>query len=126
MTAFNYPATAATATRLLKRFGADATVKRVSGSAYDPDTGTTIPTYADTPSTAAVFDYAQKYIDGTLILQGDKQAYCAPAVAPVQGDQFDWPVNVPDVTPVTYTVIAVKPVSPAGVPVLFEAQIRGQ
>ena len=119
MTTFNYPATAATATRLLKRFGADATVKRVSGSAYDPDTGTMTPTYTSLPTTAAVFDFAQKYIDGTLILQGDKQAYCAPAVAPVQGDQFDW-------HGVTYTVIAVKPVSPAGVPVLFEAQIRGQ
>lgn len=126
MTAFNYPATAATATRLLKRFGADATVKRVSGSAYDPDTGTMTPTYTSLPTTAAVFDFDQKYIDGTLILQGDKQAYCAPGVAVVQGDQFDWPVNVPDVPTVTYTVIAVKPVSPAGVPVLFEAQLRGQ
>ena len=126
MTTFNYPATAATATRLLQRFGAAATVKHPTGSAYDPDTGTTVPTYASTATTAAVFDYAQKYIDGTLILQGDKQAYCAPAVAPVQGDQFDWPVNVPGVTTVTYTVIAVKPVSPAGVPVLFEAQLRGQ
>lgn len=119
MSQFNYPATAATATRLLQRFGAAATVKRVSGSAYDPDTGTMTPTYTSLPSTAAVFDYAQKYIDGTLILQGDKQAYCAPGVAPVQGDQFDW-------QGVTYTVIAVKPVSPAGVPVLFEAQLRGQ
>ena len=119
MTTFNYPATAATANRLLQRFGAAATVKHPTGTAYDPDTGTTVPTYASTATTAAVFDYAQKYIDGTLILQGDKQAYCAPAVAPVQGDQFDW-------QGVTYTVIAVKPVSPAGVPVLFEAQLRGQ
>ena len=119
MTAFNYPATAATATRLLKRFGAACTIKRVSGTAYDPSTGTMAPTYTSLATTSVVFDYAQKYVDGTLILQGDKQAYCAPAVAPVQGDQFDW-------KGVTYTVIAVKPVSPAGVPVLFEAQLRGQ
>lgn len=119
MTTFAYPATAATATRLLKRFGADCTIKRVTGSEYDTATATMVPTYDPLPSTAAVFDYAQKYIDGTLILQGDKQAYCAPDVAPVQGDQFDW-------QGVTYTVIAVKPVSPAGVPVLFEAQLRGQ
>lgn len=118
MTAFNYPATAATATRLLERFGAAATVKHPTGSAYDPATGTSVPTYASAATTAAVFDYAQKYIDGTLIRQGDKQAYCAPAVAPVQGDRFTW--NGQD-----YEVIAVKPVSPAGVPVLYEAQLRG-
>jgi hypothetical protein len=118
MTAFNYPATAATAIRLLQRFGAAATVRHPTGSAYDPDTGTTVPTYADSATTAAVFAYDQKYIDGTLILQGDQQAYCSPSVAPVQGDQFVWQST-------TYTVIAVKPVSPAGVPVLYEAQIRG-
>jgi len=119
MTTFNYPATAATATKLLQRFGAACTINRSMEGAYDPATGETIPTFDVLPTIAAVFAYAQKYIDGTLILQGDKQAYCAPAVAPVQGDQFDW-------QGVTYTVIAVKPTSPAGVPVLFEAQIRGQ
>ena len=119
MSQFNYPATAATATRLLQRFGAACTIKHPTGTAYDPDTGTMTPTYANTPSTAAVFDFAQKYIDGTLILQGDKQAYCAPGVAVVQGDAVTW-------MGIDYTVIAVKPVSPAGVTVLFEAQLRGQ
>lgn len=116
---FNYPATAATATRLLQRFGAACTIKHPTGSAYDPAIGTTVPTYTSAPSTAAVFAYAQKYIDGTLILQGDQQAYCAPGVAPVQGDTMTWAGR-------DYTVIAVKPTSPAGVPVLFEVQIRGQ
>lgn len=118
MTAFDYPATAATATRLLQRFGAAATIKRHAGSTYDTTTATSTPTYTSLPTTAAVFDYAQKYIDGTLIKQGDKQAYCAPAVAPAQGDRFTW--NGSD-----FTVVAVKAVSPAGVPVLYEAQLRG-
>lgn len=126
MSQFNYPATAATATKLLQRFGAACTINRSIEGAYDPATGETIPTFDVLPTVAAVFAYAQKYIDGTLILQGDQQAYCAPGVAPVQGDAFVWPVDVPDVQPVTYTVIAVKPVSPAGIPVLFEAQLRGQ
>ena len=86
MSQFNYPATAATATRLLQRFGAACTIKHPTGTAYDPDTGTMTPTVTSTPSTAAVFDFAQKYVDGTLILQGDKQAYCAPGVAVAQGD----------------------------------------
>jgi hypothetical protein len=117
MTAFNYPATAATATRLLARFGASATLKRLSGSAYDPATGTTVPTYADHATTAAVFAYPQKYVDGTLIKQGDQLAYCDPAVVPVAGDTFAW-------QGVTLTIISVKPTSPAGTVVLYEAQVR--
>lgn len=118
MTAFSYPTTAATAARLLERFGAAATLKRQSGTAYDPATGTSTQTYTSYATTAAVFDYDQKYIDGTLIKAGDKQAYCAPAVTPEQGDRFTW-------NGVDYSVIAVKPTSPAGVPVLYEAQLRG-
>jgi hypothetical protein len=71
MTAFDYPKTAATAKRLLTRFGAACAVKHPTGSAYDPDTGSVVPTYDSTPSIAAVLAYPQKYIDGTLILQGD-------------------------------------------------------
>jgi hypothetical protein len=115
---FDYTATAATASRLLQRFGAAATLKRVSGTAYDPATGTNDPTYTDLPTTAAVFAYDQKYIDGTLIRQGDQRAYCSPAVAPTQGDRLAG-------GGATVEVVAVKPVSPAGVPVLYEAQLRG-
>ena len=115
---FNYPATAATATRLLERFGAPATLKRQSGTAYDPATGTSTQTYTSYATTAAVFAYDQKYIDGTLIQQGDQLAYCAPAVTPEQGDRFTWHGR-------DYAVVAVKPVAPAGVPVLYEVQLRG-
>lgn len=115
---FDYAATAATATRLLQRFGAAATLRRLGASAYDPATGTDAPTYTDLATTAAVFAYDQKYIDGTLIRQGDQLAYLAPTQTPAQGDRLTW-------QGADFEVVAVKPVSPAGVPVLFEAQIRG-
>ncbi len=115
---FNYPATADTATRLLQRFGAACTLKRETGTAYDPSSGTIMPTYDSGPTTAAVFAMPQKYIDGTLILQGDQQAFLVPATEPKQGDVLTWSGR-------DYTVIAVKPLAPAGVPVLFEAQLRG-
>ncbi|WP_426269145.1 hypothetical protein ACN9MB_13040 [Dyella kyungheensis] len=118
MTAFDYPNTAATATRLLKRFGAACTIMRESGTAYDSTSGTVVPNYDSLPSTAVVIAMPQRYIDNTLILQGDQQAFCAPDVEPKQGDQFVWQGK-------TFSVISVKPVSPAGVPVLFEAQLRG-
>jgi len=118
MAGFNYPGIAATATRLLQRFGAACTVKRLTGSVYDPATSTNVPTYAETASTAAVFAYEQKYIDGTLIRQGDQRAFCAPGAEVRQGDKLVWQGK-------TFEVVASKPVSPAGVPVLYEAQIRG-
>ncbi|KAF1706287.1 hypothetical protein [Pseudoxanthomonas sacheonensis] len=117
MASFNYPATAATATRLLTRFGATCTLVRTTTGAYDPATGSNTVTVENLPTTAAVFAYDQKYIDGTLILAGDQLAYCAPAVTPKQGDSFTW-------NSATFTVIAVKPISPAGIPILFEVQIR--
>ena len=115
---FNYSATAATATRLLQRFGASCVLHRLTAGAYNPATGASAATYTDIVTTAAVFAYDQKYIDGTLIKQGDQRAYCAPATEPKQGDEFTW-------QSIKYTVVAGKPVSPAGVPVLFEAQLRG-
>ena len=118
MTAFDYSKTAATSKRLLTQFGAACTVKHPTGTAYDPATGTMAPTYASTDSVAAVFAYPQKYIDGTLILQGDQKALCAPDVAVVQGDTVTWQGK-------DYVVVNVKPVSPAGTPVLYEAQLRG-
>lgn len=115
---FNYTKTAATATRLLARFGAAATLKRASAGTYDPSTGTDTVTETSLATTAAVFAYDAKYIDGTLILQGDQRAYMAPSVTPKQGDKLTW-------QGADYTVIAVKALSPAGTVALYEAQIRG-
>lgn len=115
---FDYAATAATALRLLQRFGAAATLKRQSVGAYDPATGSNTVTSTSLTTTAAVFDYPQKYIDGTLIQLGDKQAYLAATQEPQQGDRVAW-------QSVDYTVVSYKAVAPAGVPVLYEAQLRG-
>ena len=119
MTTFNYAATAATATRLLQRFGASATLQRQTTGAYDPSTGTTPITVEELATTAAVFAYDQKYIDGTLVLQGDQRAYMAPAVMPKQGDVLAWQGR-------DWQVVAVKPLAPAGIHCLYEAQLRGQ
>ena len=115
---FDYAGTAATATRLLARFGAVCTLKRTAAGAYDPATGQSAETVTELATVAVVFPYAQKYIDGSLILQGDQQAYMDPGVTPKQGDVLAW--NGKD-----YTVVAFKEVSPAGTVVLFEAQVRG-
>lgn len=115
---FNYTATAATATRLLQRFGAAATIKRTTTGAYDPALGYAPVTTTQLATTAAVFDYPQGYIDGTNILQGDRQAYLTPANAPKQGDVLTW-------QGADLAVVSVKPVAPAGLAVVYEVQVRG-
>jgi hypothetical protein len=115
---FDYTRTSASASRLLARFGAVCTLKRQTAGGYDPTTGTDTVTETTHATVAVVFAYPQKYVDGSLILQGDQQAYMDPGVTPKQGDVLAW--NGTD-----YTVIAVKPVAPAGTVVLFEAQLRG-
>ncbi|WP_426287544.1 hypothetical protein [Luteibacter sp. E-22] len=121
---FNYAGTAATATRLLKRFGAAAELIRADGPpVYDPEQGTTVPSETTVQTTAAVFDFDQKYIDGTLILQGDKQAFCAPGQRVVQGNKLNYKDDTGSMR--RAEVVAVKPVAPAGTPVLYVAQLRG-
>lgn len=115
---FDYANTAATALRLLQRFGASATIKRETAGAYDPETGSNTVTSTTLATTACVFDYPQKYVDGTLIKQGDKQAYLASTQLPAHGDKLTW-------AGLDYTVVNFKAIAPAGTAVLYEAQIRG-
>lgn len=118
--AFNYSATAATADRLLKRFGASAQVTRNTPGAYDPATGSAPITTTAQPVTAAVFDYDHSYIDGTRIQQGDRRAFVSAVGvwAPKQGDVLAWDGS-------DLTVITSKPLKPAGLSVLYELQVRG-
>ena len=115
---FNYANTAATALRLLQRFGASATIKRTTAGTYDPSTGTSAETVTSLATTAAVFDYKQSYIDGTLILQGDRYAILSNENEPKQGDHFTWQGE-------DFDVVNVKPLAPSGVKVIYEVQIRG-
>lgn len=115
---FDYAKTAATALRLLQRFGAAATLTRTAAGTYDPSAGTSAETVTSLTTTACVFDYPQKYVDGSLILVGDKQAFLSSERTPKQGDVLTW-------SAVDYTVVAVKAVAPAGTAVLYEAQLRG-
>lgn len=118
MPAFDYTATAATATRLLTRFGAAAVLKRQNSDEYDADSASVLVTETELAVIAAVFDYPARYVDGTLIKSGDKQALLGPAYAPAQGDRMEW--NDSD-----WVVVNVKAIAPSGTVVMHECQIRG-
>lgn len=115
---FDYNELVSTASEMLVEFGKAATLKRIVTGAYDPSTGTAPVTTTSLNTNAAVFAYDQKYIDGTLIKQGDQRAYLSPRQEPKQGDKLTW-------MGADLEIVAVKPLAPAGVAVLFEAQVRG-
>lgn len=120
MTAFDYARTAATAQRLLERRGRAVTLTRKTTGAYDPATGAPGAGMTATHAgTAVLLEYAQRDIDGTHIRVGDQRAYIAPdlAVTPQTGDTLT-------VGGDTWSVIASRPLAPAGVIVLHDVQVR--
>lgn len=119
--AFDYADLALTADELLAEFGAAATLSRTVAGGYDPETGISAPQSVDVQNiTAVCIDYDAKFIDGTLIIRGDKQVFMSAkdATLPLAGDRFTWQGG-------EYSVIAVTPLAPGGaVTVLYELQVR--
>jgi hypothetical protein len=116
---FNYAGTAQTAHRLLQRFGAATTLTRPGAPTYNPETGTATPGDTATAVTAAVFPVEARFVDGTMVLATDQQAYLsAVGVAePLPGDVLAWGGKA-------LTVIRAKNLGPGGVMVLYELIVR--
>ena len=119
--AFDYTRARATADRLLTRFGQSATLRQTSttgGDPWDPSSGTT--TTMDTTITAAVLEYANGEVDGTLIQASDRKVYVSAegvAVNPAPADVLIIGFDV-------LSIVNVKPLSPAGTVVFWEVQAR--
>jgi hypothetical protein len=125
MTAFDYSKTAATALRLLERFGQEVNLVIPTGSATDYDPATSSGTTAEKKEArkAALFDFdrinfGMTLADGSRIQMNDRRCLmAADGTAPtalcfveVDGERF--PIK------------DIKIVSPAGVPVLYDMLIR--
>lgn len=120
MTAFDYARHAATAQRLLERFGRAVTLTRKTPGAYEPATGAPgVGTTTTHAGTAVLLEYTQRDIDGSHIRMGDQRAYIAPdiEITPQTGDTLTIGEEV-------WSVIASRPLAPAGVVVLHDAQVR--
>jgi hypothetical protein len=96
----------------------------VSGSTYDASTGTATET-AGTPVVVSgvVKEYSERDVDGTLITTKDKKivvegrALAAAGVTPSEDDRVS-------ISGVDYQVVRLMPKSPAGVAIVYEAQVR--
>lgn len=116
-----YDDVAADASSLLVEFGATCSLGEPVESSYNTATGSKTYGYTDYDVTACVFDYPQKFIDGTLIRQGDKRALVSVSgltVTPKAGQRFT------DSNDVAYGVISAKSIAPAGSAVLWVLQVR--
>lgn len=111
-----YTRLAATAARLLQSYGADAVLRRTVQGQYDPATATSTDTVTNTTVRAAVFDYTNDEIDGTLILRTDKKAVISGS-EPLPVDVLIW-------QGAQHRVVSATTISPAGQPVLYIAQVR--
>lgn len=119
---------AATADRLLRKFGAAATLAVRTSGAYDPATGESGVTVTNYAITAVVFDVRNDEIDGALIRANDQRAYIStlPAIPlPGVGDQVIWQGVTYQIAPTdNQSEPAVKNLAPGGTALLYEAILR--
>lgn len=125
MSAF-YDRMAATALRLITRFGQSATLDDVTPGTYDPVTGeTTGDTPITQPCQLILLDYSlqesgAKYAEGSQVLAGDKKILVA-----AQG--LTWAPAL--TTTVTadgdlWRIVNIKVSNPAGTPLVYELHGR--
>ena len=115
-----YSGLQSTATRLLTQFGKPLTLRIQTGSAYDPNTQTNVPTYADHVVSGVIGNYQGRVTEsGTLVQTDDKKILVSVGTAPepTAGAQIIDGATV-------YVVQTVKALNPAGTPLLYELQGR--
>lgn len=119
---FDYTQSAATAQRLLARFGKAITVRKQQAGAYDPATSSVSINNVDTVAQGVLLEYkdGQANAPGTMIQVGDKKLLLSPAnfsADPIASD-----LVLADGA--TWNIVKVKALRPAGVTVLYELQLR--
>lgn len=113
----------ATVDRMLKAYGQVVTMRRVV-KAFNAATGVSTPTNTDFPANGCVFEYAQREIDGTDILEGDMQLYLSPLQTSGAASYLPLPSDIAVIQGVIWKVVRSKNLNPAGIDVMYECQIR--
>lgn len=118
MTSPLYTSLKATASGLLSDKGQSMTLTTRTPGAYDTATSTAAITETTEPVYGAVFDYAARDIDGSLIKRGDKRVILEASTAvPTSTDTLT-------IGGVVHTIVEAVPVNPGGVVVIYKVQAR--
>ena len=117
--AFNYTGLKATARKLLANFGQSMTFSRESEPVYDNETNTVTSTTITFSDKGVIFPFGKgvSNVNGSIIQTGDQEVFWQGSTEPKPTDKLT-------VNGVDYNVIAVMPIEPAGVNVLYQIQVR--
>ena len=116
-TAF-YNSIAATASKLITKFGAVGEIKRTTGGTIDPVTGvpTAGTTVTYTPNTI-VQKYADELIDGARILSSDRMIILDNTIEPVSTDTIT-------IGGENWSIVSIRESNAAGIPLVYFVQAR--
>ena len=114
-----YSETAADATEAIREFGQAVAITHYTAGVYDPATGSVSNTETLQNGTAVELDYNVSEIDGVLIQRGDKKLLVS-----VSGIVAIEPNDTCSLGAALYIVKNVKPLSPGGIVLLYEVQVR--
>lgn len=122
---FDYGKSAATATRLLAKFGQAVTHNSIAEGAYDVATATVPLTTTAQPGTGVLLEYSVQEAGvmqaaGTLVQTNDRKLLLSVSGITIPPAPNDTAV----VAGVTYTVLQVKTLKPAAVVVMYELHLR--
>jgi hypothetical protein len=114
-----YADMAATALALLAEFGTTVTLPRTTGGSTDPVTGEVITgTDATVTTTGLIKPYPDRMIDGTRILQGDRELV-------LSNEQEPLPTDHPTIGGENWAIVGIRTVKPDGAtPVVYFLQVR--
>lgn len=122
MSGYDYVKSAATALKLITKFGQTATITRTEvkepSNPWDPSTGEAVT--KEYEAAAVVTDYAQRFIDGVTVKYGDKEIIVAASGLEIMPSAND----VIETAGQKFSIVSVNVVSPAGVPLVYRVQAR--
>ena len=113
-----YDRAAATALKLLTKYGRSVTVTSVTPGTYDPAAGSITNTTATSTAKGLVTEHKATDIDGTLIKAGDKKLLLDSSAVISIDDSVTVGSDV-------YSVVGVSELNPAGTRVMWTCNIRG-
>lgn len=116
---FDYADTAALAVEALTEFGAPIVRRVTTAPVYSPATGAASAVQSDLARVGAIFDYGagQTQVRGQLVQVSDKRLLVDPTAEVAMTDVFV-------VNGMTYTVVSIGEINPAGTRVLYDLHVR--
>jgi hypothetical protein len=115
---FDYAKMAATASRLIDKFGAEVVIARTTGGSTDPVTGVVTSGSTTTYRPKGLFQkVADALVDGTRIKHSDRMLILDDTVEPLMTDR-------PSFQGSTWTPIEILPKNPAGTPICYFVVMR--